>query len=36
MSFEIWFTIAAVYMVVTIILSGFVTYLENRLAVGQT
>jgi len=35
MSFEIWFTIAAVYMVVTVILSAFVSYLEKRLAVGR-
>ena len=33
MSFEIWFTVAAVYMVVTLILSVGVTYLENRYAV---
>ena len=36
MSFEIWFTIAVVYLVVTVILSAFVSYLENRLAVGRT
>jgi len=35
MSFEIWFTIAAVYMVVTVLLSAFVSYLENRLAVSR-
>ena len=34
MSFEIWFTIAAVYMVVTLILSVFVSYLERRYAVA--
>ncbi len=33
MSFEIWFTVAAVYMVVTLILSVGVTRLENRYAV---
>lgn len=33
MSFEIWFTIAAVYMVVTLILSVCVSYLEKRYAV---
>lgn len=33
MSFEIWFTIAAVYMVVTLILSIGVTRLEKRYAV---
>ena len=35
MSFEIWFTIAAVYMVVTLILSVGVSYLEKRYAVDQ-
>ncbi len=33
MSFEIWFTIAAVYMVVTLTLSIFVSHLEKRYAV---
>jgi polar amino acid transport system permease protein len=33
MSFEIWFTIAAVYMVVTLTLSIFVSQLEKRYAV---
>ena len=33
MSFEIWFTIAAVYMVVTLTLSVFVSYVEKRYAV---
>ena len=33
MSFEIWFTVAAVYMVVTLILSVGVTRLERRYAV---
>ncbi len=33
MSFEIWFTIAAVYMVVTLMLSVFVTFMERRYAV---
>jgi polar amino acid transport system permease protein len=33
MSFEIWFTIAAVYMAVTLLLSIFVSYLEKRYAV---
>ena len=33
MSFEIWFTVAAVYMVVTLILSVGVTQLERRYAV---
>jgi polar amino acid transport system permease protein len=35
MSFEIWFTVAAVYMVVTLILSVGVSYLERRYAVDQ-
>ena len=35
MSFEIWFTIAAVYMAVTLILSIGVTYLERRYAVDH-
>ncbi len=33
MSFEIWFTIAAVYMVVTLTLSIFVSHLEKRYEV---
>ncbi|MCB2135236.1 MAG: amino acid ABC transporter permease [Rhodobacteraceae bacterium] len=33
MSFEIWFTVAAVYMVVTLIVSGCATLLERRYAV---
>lgn len=35
MSFEIWFTVAIVYMVVTLILSVGVSYLERRYAVDQ-
>jgi len=35
MSFEIWFTIAAVYMVVTLILSVGVSFVEKRYAVEQ-
>ncbi len=35
MSFEIWFTVAIVYMVVTLILSIGVSYLERRYAVDQ-
>ena len=35
MSFEIWFTVAMVYMVVTLILSVGVSYLERRYAVDQ-
>jgi len=34
MSFEIWFTVAAVYMVVTLILSVGVSYVEKRYANG--
>ena len=33
MSFEIWFTIAAVYLVLTVTLSVFATFLERRYAV---
>ena len=35
MSFEIWFTVAAVYLVVTVILSAFVSGLEKRFAVNN-
>ena len=35
MSFEIWFTIALVYLVVTLILSIGVSYLEKKYAVEQ-
>ena len=35
MSFEIWFTVAIVYLVVTLILSVGVSYLERRYAVDQ-
>ncbi|WP_171173320.1 amino acid ABC transporter permease [Ruegeria sp. HKCCD8929] len=35
MSFEIWFTVAAVYMAVTLILSAGVSYLERRYSVDQ-
>lgn len=34
MSFEIWFTIAAVYLVVTLVLSVFVSHLEKRYEVS--
>jgi polar amino acid transport system permease protein len=30
MSFEIWFTVAAIYLAITLILSAFVSYLEHR------
>jgi polar amino acid transport system permease protein len=33
MSFEIWFTVALVYLVVTLCLSVFVSHLEHRHAV---
>ncbi|MEY8827858.1 amino acid ABC transporter permease [Sedimentitalea sp. XS_ASV28] len=35
MSFEIWFTVAAIYMAVTLILSVGVSYLERRYTVDQ-
>ena len=35
MSFEIWFTVAAVYMVLTLALSVGVTFLEKKYAVDQ-
>jgi len=35
MSFEIWFTIALVYLVVTLILSIGVSHLEKKYAVDQ-
>lgn len=35
MSFEIWFTIALVYMAVTLIVSAFASYLERRHAVSD-
>ena len=35
MSFEIWFTVAIVYMVVTLVLSIGVSFLERRYAVDQ-
>ena len=35
MSFEIWFTVAAIYLAVTLILSIFVTRLEKRFAVTE-
>lgn len=36
MSFEVWFTIAAVYLVVTLLLSIAVSFVERRYAVGQS
>lgn len=35
MSFEIWFTVAAIYLVLTVTLSIFVSYLEHRLRVRE-
>ena len=35
MSFEIWFTVAAIYMVITLTLSFFNSYLERRYAVDS-
>ena len=34
MSFEIWFTVAAMYLVLTIALSACVSYLEYRMRKG--
>lgn len=33
MSFEIWFTIAGVYMALTLLVSAFASWLEHRYAV---
>lgn len=35
MSFEIWFTVAAIYLVLTVTLSVCVSYLEHRLRVRE-
>jgi polar amino acid transport system permease protein len=35
LTFEIWFTVAAIYLVVTLTLSALVRYLENRLITYQ-
>ena len=35
MSFEIWFTIAAVYLVVTLMLSVGVSFVERRYSCGK-
>ena len=32
MSFEIWFTVAAIYLVLTLSLSGLASRLERRVA----
>jgi polar amino acid transport system permease protein len=34
MTFEIWFTVAAIYLAVTVVLSVFVSFLETRLRVS--
>ena len=31
LTFEIWFTVAILYLVITVTLSFFVAFLENRL-----
>lgn len=33
MSFEVWFTVAAIYLVITVTLSVFVSYLEHRVRI---
>jgi len=35
MAFEIWFTVAAIYLAVTVSLSFFVTWLEHRMSRGR-
>ena len=35
LTFEIWFTVAAMYLSLTVTLSVFVTYLEHRMQVGR-
>lgn len=34
LSFEVWFTIAAIYLVVTVCISAFASYLESRYSVS--
>ncbi len=34
LSFEIWFTVAAIYLVVTVCISAFASYLESRYSVS--
>lgn len=36
MAFEIWFTVAAIYLAVTVLLSTFVSWLEHRARRGRT
>lgn len=36
MTFEIWFTVAAIYLVITILLSSLVTLMEKRMQLGNT
>jgi polar amino acid transport system permease protein len=35
MAFEIWFTVAAIYLVLTVSLSFFVSWLEHRARRGR-
>ena len=35
MSFEVWFTVAGIYLVITVSLSAFVSYLEHRVKVDR-
>ncbi|MEA3468410.1 MAG: amino acid ABC transporter permease [Thermodesulfobacteriota bacterium] len=35
LTFELWFTVAAMYLVITITLSFFVSYLEKRMPTGR-
>ncbi|MDD9981131.1 MAG: amino acid ABC transporter permease [Gammaproteobacteria bacterium] len=35
MSFEVWFTVAGIYLVITVSLSVFVSYLEHRVKVDR-
>ncbi len=35
LSFEIWFTVAAIYLVVTVCISAFASFLESRYAVSN-
>ena len=35
MAFEIWFTVAGIYLIVTVSLSLFVSWLEHRMSRGR-
>jgi polar amino acid transport system permease protein len=35
MSFEVWFTVAGIYLAVTVTLSALAALLERRLAAGR-